>query len=67
MWRFEIYGKEGFGLTGWAVVVAGQDCTLVVTQALPVVVLTVADSDAGGGEAVGDDAIGIVREYTRCS
>lgn len=51
---------EGFGLTGWAVVVAGQDCTLVVTEALPVIVVTIADSGAGRGEAVGDDAVGDV-------
>ena len=54
------FGSFG-GFTGWAVVVAGQDCALVVTQALPVVVVTVADSGAGGGEAVGDDAVGNVR------
>ena len=29
--------------------------------------MTVADSGAGGGEAVGDDAVGIVRHYTLCS
>ena len=47
--------------TGWAVVVAGQDRTLVIAETLPVVVCAVADSSACGGEAVCDDAVGIVR------
>lgn len=58
--------REDWKFTGWAVVVAGQDGTLVVTQALPVVVLTVADSDTSGGKAVCDDAVGVVRECTLC-
>ena len=59
--RFCVVLWKGIDLTGWAVVVAGQDCALVVAETLPVVGVTVADSGAGGGEAVGDDAVEIVR------
>ena len=57
---------KGIDLTGWAVVVAGQDCALVVAETLPVVGVAVADSGAGGGEAVGDDAVGNVRCVFLC-
>jgi len=50
-----------FGLTGWAIVIAGQDGTLVVTEAVPILGITAADSGAGGGKAVGDDAVANVR------
>jgi hypothetical protein len=51
-----LLGAEAAGV-GRAVVVAGQDCSLVVTEALPVVGVAVADSGAGGGEAVGNDGV----------
>lgn len=64
--RFCVVLWKGIDLTGWAVVVAGQDCALVVAETLPVVGVAVADSGAGGGEAVGDDAVEIVRRSTLC-
>ena len=36
--KLEIGGLDEVELTRWAVVVAGQDCTLVVAETLPVVV-----------------------------
>ena len=39
---------------------------MVVAETLPVVGVAVADSGAGGGEAVGDDAVEIVRRSTLC-
>jgi len=34
---------------------------LVVTEAVPILGITAAHSDAGGGKAVGDDAVASVR------
>lgn len=60
-----VAARRGLGLTRRAVVVAGQHGTLVVAQAVPVLRVAGADSQAGGGEAVGDDSVGNVRRLVQ--